>query len=423
MESYVPNDYCFPKRPKGDTAGEKIQILTNYFPFTHTALKDSFSKDGFFKYAIIIEPELPGDSVKIRSKIWRSARAEISQTLGHTIFNNNTCYSKICFGEEISVKVKIEETEYTLLIKWTNTVEEKSEEALSLYKKFFGSLMRKIDLIQIRRNFFQRDKAQRVDNIEVWQGFSPTVNLTSIGILLNLSVVHKVLRPETAYVALKSIMDKNKFNGNQLAADLSEAFKGAVVLTRYNNDKTYIVDHVVTDKAPSDSFCSGKDGKEITYLEYYNQKYDRKIKDIKQPLFAVKDKRKNEYIYLIPELCFMTGLTDEMRSNFNIMKKMAEISNGNPEGKLNDCKGLIRQFAINEKCKKDCENWNMGISQEPIKISGIRLFAGDYLMKKDKFSTEAHDVDRKIQTEMFSQPKLHTWMVIFKLIKFFKKRF
>ena len=413
MESYVPNNFCFPKRPKNDTTGEKIQILTNYFPFTHTPMKGSTLKDtSFFKYAILIEPELPGDSLKLRSKIWRAAHPEISKTLNHLIFNNNTCYSKTLFEEQISVKVSLEEIDYSIHIKWTNKVDEKSEEALSLYKKFFGALVRKVDLIQIRRNFFQKDKVQKIDNIEVWQGFSPTVNLTAIGILLNISVVHKVLRPDTAFEALERIAQGKKHDGNFLKDEYSKTFAGAVVLTRYNNDKTYIVDHVALDKSPSDSFSSGKDGKEMTYVEYYKEKYGRDIKNKRQPLFAVKDKRKNDFIYLVPELCFMTGLTDEMRSNFNIMKKLAEISSGNPEGKLNDCKGLIRQFAINEKCKKDCENWGIGLSEEPIKINGNRLFAGDYLMKREKFSTEEPDVDRKIQSEMFTQPPLHTWMVI-----------
>lgn len=412
MESYVPNDYCFPKRPTGPnnaTAGQQIQILTNYFPFIH----NSKSSNDFNKYAILIEPELPGDSVRLRSKIWRAARPEISKSLTHTIFNNNTCYSKVLFTEQISVKVSVEECEYTVIVKWANKVEEKSEEALSLYKKFFGALVRKVDLVQIRRNYFQRDRAQKVENIEVWQGFSPTVNLTSIGILLNISVVHKVLRPDTAFDALSRIAQGKQSNGNYLADEYSKAFAGAVMLTRYNNDKTYIVDHVAMDKSPSDTFASGKDGQQKSYLEYYKEKYNKEIINPRQPLFAVKDKRKGDFIYLVPELCFMTGLTDEMRSNFNVMKRLAEISSGNPEGKLNDCKGLIRQFSINERCKKDCENWDMNVSQEPIKVTGSRLNAGRYLMKNGarSFPTDDREVDKNIQDEMYTQPKLHTWLV------------
>ncbi len=421
MESYIPNDYCFPKRPTGpsnETAGQQIQILTNYFPFLHTSLSGSVKSQQnicFNKYAILIEPELPGDSVRLRSKIWRTARPEISKSLSHTIFNNNTCYSKILFTEQISVKVSVEESEYALVVKWTNKVDEKSEEALSLYKKFFGALVRKLDLVPVRRNFFQRDAAQKVENIEVWQGFSPTVNLTSIGILLNISVVHKVLRPDTAFEALQRIAQGIRNDGNYLADEYAKAFGGAVVLTRYNNDKTYIVDHVAMDKSPSDTFASGKDGQQKTYLEYYKEKYSREIRNARQPLFAVKDKRRNDFIYLVPELCYMTGLTDEMRSNFNLMKRLAEISSGNPEGKLKECKGLIRQFSINERCKKDCENWDMKVSEEPISVLGYRLNAGRYLMKNGQrsFPTDDREVDKNIQDEMYTQPKLHTWMVIY----------
>jgi len=420
MESYLPNNFCFPKRPSKNLSGTKIEILTNYFQFIHRQqIKNENSNSGFYKYAIIINPEIPGDSIKLRNKIWRESRNEVSKILSHTIYNNNTCYSKILTYEEISVNISLEEINYNVLVKWANKVDDKSEEALGLYKKFFHGLVRKLDLISIRKNYFHRGKAQKVEDIEVWQGFSPTINLTSVGILLNIGIIHKVLRPETALDILKKIRDNTRNNRTLLTEEVAKIFNGTVVLTRYNNDKTYIVDHVSFDKTPNDKFTSDKDGKEmITYFDYYKEKYQRIIKDLNQPLFAVKDKRKNEFIYLVPELCYMTGITDEMRNNFNVMKKLAEISSGNPEEKLKECRELIKQFGFNDKCKKDIENWNLEISDDPIKISGTRLSAGDYILKSTQFSTEAPDVDRKIQTEMYNQPKLHTWMVIYMTYKF-----
>jgi len=35
---------------------------------------------------------------------------------------------------------------------------------------------------------------------------------------------------------------------------------------------------------------------------------------------VVKSLRSGQEICLIPELCYMTGLTDAMRANFNLMK-------------------------------------------------------------------------------------------------------
>ena len=42
----------------------------------------------------------------------------------------------------------------------------------------------------------------------------------------------------------------------------------------------------------------------------------------------------SELVYLVPELCRMTGLTDEMRANFNLMKALAEHTRVGPESRV-----------------------------------------------------------------------------------------
>ncbi len=66
---------------------------------------------------------------------------------------------------------------------------------------------------------------------------------------------------------------------------------------------------------PSDSF-EKKDGKSITFEEYYWNQYNIRIKDRKQsllvslPKLRARDKAKNlpnKPILLVPELCIITG--------------------------------------------------------------------------------------------------------------------
>jgi len=42
----------------------------------------------------------------------------------------------------------------------------------------------------------------------------------------------------------------------------------------------------------------------------------------------------NEYVYLVPELCRMTGLTDDMRANFTLMRDLGEHTRINPPVRL-----------------------------------------------------------------------------------------
>ena len=50
----------------------------------------------------------------------------------------------------------------------------------------------------------------------------------------------------------------------------------------YNN-KTYRIDEIAWDKTPTDEF-EGRNGEKLSYMKYYAEKYNRTIKDPKQPL-------------------------------------------------------------------------------------------------------------------------------------------
>lgn len=59
-----------------------------------------------------------------------------------------------------------------------------------------------------------------------------------------------------------------------------------------------------------------------------------------------------ELIYLVPELCFLTGLTDEMRANFRLMKALGDITRVPPRdimSKLVTFRKRIENSAVSEK--------------------------------------------------------------------------
>jgi aubergine len=60
------------------------------------------------------------------------------------------------------------------------------------------------------------------------------------------------------------------------------------------------------------------------------QKYDITIKHPSQPLLVSRSKQRRldgveeQSVYLVPELCRLTGLTDDMRNDFQLMKAIAD---------------------------------------------------------------------------------------------------
>lgn len=421
MEKIISNDttlldstYFFPKRSSINTTGKKLTLAANYFNFEFL----DKTKKTFFKYSVMFNPELPGDSVKLRATIIGKAKKELTKLLGEYLFNNSTLFSRENCSDVIEVSVEFNKQTYDIKISLCNVIDCKSYEAEAIYKRFFSLLTKKIKFIQIRKNYFNPKGARMIDSqkLEVWPGFNSSVNILNEGILLNMNIIYKVLRTETALdIVIKLGKDTSK-NCNELKQIFNDYFKGLAVLTRYNNDKVYIIDEVDLENTPASTFQT-KDGSK-SYLDYYREKYGIKLKVLDQPLLVHIDKRKQQEIRLIPELCFLTGLTDEMRANFNLMKEMATITKGNATEKMEESRQLINHFLKDKSCQEEIEKWGLTINNNPLTLNGTRMNVGNCLMYKRQDGSrhsfnidESKDIDRQIQAEMYSQPPLQSWVI------------
>ena len=67
------------------------------------------------------------------------------------------------------------------------------------------------------------------------------------------------------------------------------------------------------------TFHLRKEDRDISYLEYYKNRYNIDVRQPSQPLLVSRPTRRDanrgddQPIYLIPELCGMTGLTDDQK--------------------------------------------------------------------------------------------------------------
>lgn len=90
------------------------------------------------------------------------------------------------------------------------------------------------------------------------------------------------------------------------------------------------------------------------------QKYNIKIHDPKQPLLVYRAKPREirsgtpELIYLIPELCRQTGLSDEMRANFQLMKSLAVHTKIGPDARIQKLLSFNRRFTQTKEVVDVC---------------------------------------------------------------------
>ena len=138
---------------------------------------------------------------------------------------------------------------------------------------------------------------------------------------------------------------------------------GAIVMTHYNR-KTYKIDDVDFTRTPASTF--DMKGKPVSYAEYYKTKYQINITDLRQPLLVSRAKKRDlhrgnpEKIYLVPETCQMTGLTEQIRSNFQVMRELAKHLHQAPDRRIQNIQGFMRRLHSSPEvthisCKLLCE--------------------------------------------------------------------
>jgi len=198
------------------------------------------------------------------------------------------------------------------------------QEAVSQYNVLFRRVMQQLKMVQMRRNFYNPAQAAKIPEhrLEIWPGFVTAVDEYEGGLMLQCDVSHRVLRTETVYDALKAL-EKTATKDLKTAAE--KELLNAVVLTRYNN-KLYKIDDILWDNSPRDTFLDSRTNQHIAFVDYYSRQYGKAIVDPSQPMLVSRPRVKAEAekgvdkeIWLVPELCHLTGLTERMKNDFRLV--------------------------------------------------------------------------------------------------------
>ena len=139
--------------------------------------------------------------------------------------------------------------------------------------------------------------------------------------------------------------------------------------------------------------------------------------DSNQPLLINKDRKTGNEVALIPELCQLTGLTDQMRQDFRLQKDLAQIVHSNAEKKVKECTNLFSTFSDNQKCKDKSKAWHIKFCEVPAELKGYKYDAGNLILgptasgapNKVDIEKSGRELDRKVSAKMFSQIALNKW--------------
>jgi aubergine-like protein len=365
---------------KQGTSGAAINLLANYLPLLHKG------KWCLYQYRVDFNPDT--DITSERKKLLRIATKELLR--GGYLFDGTALYTPQRINPD-SVDLFVQndkEENVRITIRLVGDVAWGDRHYIQLFNIIIRKCLALMGLQQVGRNYYMPDNkvVLREHRIQLWPGYFTSMRQHERDILLNVDLQFKFMRTDNVYDLLME-----ECQGANMKKEFQEKVIGCVVLTYYNN-KTYKIDDVDFNSSPESTFKKA-DGSEITYRKYYQDKYKVNIRDSRQPMLISRSKPREiragmpETVYLVPELCQMTGLTDKQRENFNLMKQLATHTRVGPDGRIAKLLEFSDKIHRKPEVVEEIRRWDLGIGDSLVRFKG-RVLNPESIFgaKDDRFS-------------------------------------
>ncbi|KAI1230074.1 hypothetical protein IHE44_0010463 [Lamprotornis superbus] len=293
-----------------------------------------------------------------------------------------------CSGEEITINIQM-----------TKTLEPSSDLCIPFYNVVFRRVMKILNMSLVGRHFFEPAQATTLQkySLHIWPGYAVSIRRKDRGLFLMVDAIHKIIRSESVLSVMQTIHSQSQ---RTFQEECIKQLVGSVVMTRYNN-RTYRVDDIDWDKTPKDTFTLAS-GQEITFVEYYSKTYGITIRELDQPLLIHKPKEKQilkgkvswaqrstgcsgllqalgragipspwnadsacpslqqqlEMVLLVPELTFLTGLSD-LRKNSRMLKEVMWEMIQSPQQHYQRLTSLLCRIRDTPEASQELERWGL----------------------------------------------------------------
>ncbi|XP_018333348.1 piwi-like protein Siwi [Agrilus planipennis] len=395
---------------KQGTFGNSIRLKANYFKLMQTP------NWCLYQYSVDFAP--PEDHTGRKKYLFRQG---IRGTLAGYIYDGTNMYAAQKISPdpmELHVQHEESETTYRITIKLVGDVTAGDYQ----YIQFFNIIMRKcmgnLNLQLVGRNFFDAKAKIGIPEhrMELWPGYVTSIRQHENAVLMCAEITHKVMRNDTVLHLLQDCIQEGR---GDYRRNFVTSIVGSVVLTDYNN-RTYHIDDVDFNTTPQSVF-SKRDGTSISYVDYFKQRYNLVIRQLEQPMLVSRAKAREiragmaETVYLVPELCRMTGLTNTQRANFNLMRALADYTRVGPGPRIDKLLNFSRRLLSNEKIVEELRQWDMQLANNLVEFSGRVLPPEDILTARNgKYSGGmSADWTKFVRSSpMLHTPNMDLWYVV-----------
>ncbi|XP_072834982.2 piwi-like protein 2 [Pogona vitticeps] len=386
-------------------------------PLALNFIKIRCQNEAVYQYHVTFSPE-----VECRNMRFGMLKEHKSVTGDVTAFDGSILYLpvKLSQTEILKCQRKTDGGEVTVKIQMTKILEPNSDLCIPFYNVVFRRVMRILDMKLVGRNFFDPTSTTVMQQyrLQIWPGYATSIRRTDGGLFLLADVVHKIIRNDSVLDFMHAIYQQSRENFQDACM---KQLVGNIVITRYNNN-TYRIDDIDWNKTPKDSFTMS-DGNKITFLEYYSKNYGITIREVDQPLLIHRPReRKNPpgklpkgEILLVPELSFLTGIPENMKKDFRIMKELSQKINLSPKQHHIALSQLLSRIEKNEAARNELSRWGLYLDNDICKAEGRVLPMERINVKKSSFvTTDDLNWTKEVSREAcISSVPLHFWALFY----------
>ncbi|KAJ8941721.1 hypothetical protein NQ318_023317 [Aromia moschata] len=341
--------------------GHPIQIIANYFELIQAG------KWCLNQYRVDFSPEI--DHTGQRRKLMRNAMQNV--VTGY-LFDGTLLYTPQKLAvDPLEVFVRNDNDEnIRITVRLVGDLVWGDFHYLSVFNIIIRKCLAFMKFQMVGRNYYDphRKIAIPEHKMELWPGYVTSMRQHEEKILLNCDVSFKFMRMDNVYDMLLECRGQSARN------EFQAKVIGSIVLTYYNN-KMYRIDDVDYNTTPASTFPM-KDGTQITFAQYYRQKYNINIQVDSQPMLVSRSNKRElragmpELILLVPELCQLTGLTDRQRENFQLMRTLAEHTRIGPQQRIQKLTEFSKRMKGSQEVLEELRRWDLGIADSLIRFSG-----------------------------------------------------
>lgn len=324
------------------------------------------------------------------TKVKRGLLRQLDSALNcEYIFDGTMLFStKRLDGQSLTTKDPTSNVNFQIIFKEVGEVQTTDFTYVQLMNILVRQVMEKLQMAQVGRDYFDPKAAVNLKEykLDLWPGYVTSIRQHEQDMLLCSEMKMKIMRSDSVLENMGLIMKRDKTN---FKSAIGRALIGMHVITKYNN-KTYAIDDVNWDQNPEKTFPDKKSGKDISFSQYFKQRYNLDVKDKKQPLLVSNPTAQMRRagittpICLIPELCNMTGLSDEQRADFKLMKAVMGASASAPPERVKALQRFSQRVVSVPAIKEELLKWDLKFEPSPAKLVGRTLTPEEICTGKGK---------------------------------------